>query len=86
MFLFATPVGALAFVLSLFLKEVPLRDTVRAVDRAQSTAPTAIPAARDSAQEMERALMTLFGRERRAETYRRLAEAAGVRSARGAPG
>ena len=77
-FLFATPLAALGFVLSLFLKEVPLRDTVRAVDRAQSTAPTAIPAARDSAQEMERALMTLFGRERRAETYRRLAEAAGV--------
>jgi hypothetical protein len=60
------------------LKEVPLRDTVRAVDRAHSTAPTAIPATRDSAQEMERALMTLFGRERRAETYRRLAETAEV--------
>ena len=54
-FLFATPLAALGFVLSLFLKEVPLRDTVRAVDRAQSTAPTAIPATRDSAQEMERA-------------------------------
>ena len=68
----------MGFVLSLFLKEVPLRDTVRAVDRAQSTAPTAIPATRDSAQEMERALMALFGRERRAETYRRLAERADV--------
>ncbi len=77
-FLFATPLAALGFVLSLFLKEVPLRDTVRAVDRAQSTAPTAIPATANSAQEMERALMTLFGRERRAVTYRRLAEAAGV--------
>jgi predicted MFS family arabinose efflux permease len=77
-FLYATSLGALGFVLSLFLKEVPLRDTVRAVDRAHSTAPTAIPATRDSAQEMERALMALFGRERRAETYRRLAEAADV--------
>jgi predicted MFS family arabinose efflux permease len=77
-FLYATPLAALGFVLSLFLKEVPLRDTVRAVDRAQSTAPTAIPATRDSAQEMERALMTLFGRERRAETYLRLAESADV--------
>jgi hypothetical protein len=77
-FLYATPLAALGFVLSLFLKEVPLRDTVRAVDRAQSTAPTAIPATRDSAQEMERALMTLFGRERRAETYRLLAEGADV--------
>jgi EmrB/QacA subfamily drug resistance transporter len=77
-FLYATPLAALGFVLSLFLKEVPLRDTVRAVDRAHSTAPTAIPATRDSAQEMERALMTLFGRERRAETYLRLAEGADV--------
>jgi EmrB/QacA subfamily drug resistance transporter len=77
-FLYATPLAALGFVLSLFLKEVPLRDTTRAVDRAQSTAPTAIPATRDSAQEMERALMMLFGRERRADTYRRLAEDAGI--------
>ena len=78
-FLYAAPIAAVGFVLSLFLKEVPLRDTVRAVDRAQSTAPTAIPATRDSAQEMERALMTLFGREGRAETYRRLAQEADVR-------
>ena len=78
-FLYATPIGAVAFLLSLLLKEVPLRDTVRAVDRAQSTAPTSMPATRDSAQEMERALMTLFGRERRAETYRRLAQEADVR-------
>jgi EmrB/QacA subfamily drug resistance transporter len=77
-FLYATPLAALAFVLSLFLKEVPLRDTVRAVDRAHSTAPTVIPATRDSAQEMERALMALFGREHRAETYRRLADSAHV--------
>jgi EmrB/QacA subfamily drug resistance transporter len=77
-FLYATPLAALGFVLSLFLKEVPLRDTVRAVDRAQSTAPTAIPATASSEQEMERALMALFGREGRAETYRRLAESAGV--------
>jgi EmrB/QacA subfamily drug resistance transporter len=77
-FLYATPIAAVGFVLSLFLKEVPLRETVRAVDRAHSTAPTAIPATRDSAQEMERALLTLFGREHRADTYRRLAEAADV--------
>jgi EmrB/QacA subfamily drug resistance transporter len=77
-FLFAAPVGALAFCLTFLLKEVPLRDTTRAVDRADSTAPTAIPAARDSAQEMERALLALLGREHRAEVYRRLAAAAGV--------
>jgi EmrB/QacA subfamily drug resistance transporter len=78
-FLYAAPVGALAFGLTFLLKEVPLRDTARAVDRADSTAPTAIPAVRGSEQEMERALLTLLGREHRAEVYRRLAAAAGVR-------
>jgi EmrB/QacA subfamily drug resistance transporter len=77
-FLYATPIGAVAFFLSLFLKEVPLRDTTQAVDRAHSTAPTVMPATRDSDQEMERALLTLFGRERRADIYRQLAEAADV--------
>jgi DNA-binding MarR family transcriptional regulator len=77
-FLFAAPVGALAFCLTFLLKELPLRDTSRAVDRADSTAPTAMPSTRDSAQEMERALLTLFGREHRAEVYRGLAAAAGV--------
>ena len=78
-FLVATPVGALAFALSFLLKEVPLRDTTRAVDRADSTAPTSVPCTRDSAQEMERALITLFGRERRGEIYRNLADEARVR-------
>jgi NADH:ubiquinone oxidoreductase subunit len=77
-FLWAAPVGLLAFALSFLLKELPLRDTTRAPDRAQTTAPTAVPATRDSAQEMERALLTLFGRERRAEVYQGLAETAGV--------
>ncbi|MFI5067918.1 MAG: MDR family MFS transporter, partial [Streptosporangiales bacterium] len=78
-FLVATPVGALAFALSFLLKEVPLRETTRAVDRADSTAPTSVPCTRDSAQEMERALITLFGRERRGEIYRNLADEARVR-------
>ena len=73
-FLFAVPVGALAFGLTFLLKELPLRETTRAVDRADSTAPTAVPATRDSAQEMERALFTLFGRERRARVYSGLAD------------
>jgi EmrB/QacA subfamily drug resistance transporter len=77
-FLFAAPVGALAFCLTFLLKELPLRETSRAVDRADSTAPSAVPATRDSAQEMERALLTLFGREHRAQVYRSLAETAGV--------
>jgi len=77
-FLFAVPVGALAFCLTFLLKDLPLRETSRAVDPADTTAPTAVPATRDSAQEMERALLTLFGREHRAEVYRSLAEAANV--------
>jgi len=77
-FVFATPIGAVAFLLSLLLKEVPLRETSRAVDRADSTAPTSVPATRDSAQEMERALLTLFGREHRREVYQNLAQAADV--------
>jgi EmrB/QacA subfamily drug resistance transporter len=75
-FLYAVPMGALAFCTTFFLKELPLRDTSRAVDAADKTAPTAIPAVRDSAQEMERALLVLFGRERRAEIYRMLAASA----------
>ena len=77
-FVFATPIGAVAFLLTFLLKEVPLRETSRAVDRADSTAPTSVPATRDSAQEMERALLTLFGRERRREVYENLASAADV--------
>jgi DNA-binding MarR family transcriptional regulator len=77
-FVFATPIGAVAFLLTFLLKEVPLRETSRAVDRADSTAPTSVPATRDSAQEMERALLTLFGRERRREVYENLATAADV--------
>jgi EmrB/QacA subfamily drug resistance transporter len=77
-FLYATPVGALAFALSFLLEEVPLRETTRAPDRAQTTAPTAVPCVRDSAQEMERALYALFGREHRAQVYRDLAGQAGL--------
>ncbi len=78
-FLVATPVGALAFGLSFLLKEVPLRDTSLPPDRAQTTAPTSVPCTRDSAQEMERALYALFGRQHRAQVYRDLAGQAGVR-------
>ncbi len=77
-FLYAVPVGALAFCLTFLLKELPLRETTRAVDPVDSTAPTAIPAVRDSSQEMERALFSLFGRERRAQVYQHLAAAASV--------
>jgi EmrB/QacA subfamily drug resistance transporter len=77
-FLFATPIGAVAFCLTFLLKEVPLRDTARAVDPADSTAPTSVPATRTSSQEMERALVTLLSRENRARVYQGLADAARV--------
>ena len=57
---------------------VPHADRLRLAVAAYLARFKGIPATRDSAQEMERALMTLFGRERRAETYRRLADSADV--------
>jgi DNA-binding MarR family transcriptional regulator len=78
-FLLAVPVGALAFLLSWTLKEVPLRTTTRAPDPADTLAPTARPSVRDSIQEMERAVTSLLGRERRRTVYRELVGAAGLR-------
>src|SRR5207245_7853985 len=64
-FLVAVPVGALAFVLSWTLKDVPLRATAGAPDPADTLTPTARPAIRTSDQEMERALTALLSREHR---------------------
>jgi EmrB/QacA subfamily drug resistance transporter len=77
-FLAAVPVGALAFVLTFTLKELPLRSTTRAVDPADRLAPTARPTVRTSEAEMRRALSTLFGRERRRDLYGGLVDAAGL--------
>jgi len=79
-FLVAVPVGALAFVLSWTLKDVPLRATAGAPDPADTLAPTARPAIRTSDQEMERALTALLSRERRHEVYRDLVSAADVQA------
>ena len=76
-FLIATPIGALAFLLSWTLKEVPLRTTTTAPDPADTLAPTVRPAVRTSEQEMERALTVLISRERRHEVYQHLVEGAG---------
>ena len=78
-FLFAVPFGALAFILSWLQKEVPLRATGRAPDPGQTLAPTAMPAARDSPQEMQRAVTSLLSRERRRAVYGELLAAAGVK-------
>jgi EmrB/QacA subfamily drug resistance transporter len=75
-FLVAVPIGIVAFALSWTLKELPLRATTRAVDPADSLAPTSRPTMRTSDEEMERALSTLTNRERRRDLYRDLVEAA----------
>jgi EmrB/QacA subfamily drug resistance transporter len=77
-FLAAVPVGALAFVLTWTLKELPLRTTTRAVDPADRLAPTARPTVRTSEEEMRRAVSTLLGRERRREVYSGLVAASGL--------
>src|SRR5258708_37756864 len=77
-FLVAVPFGALAFLLSWTLKDVPLRTTTGTPDPADTLAPTARPTIRTSDQEMERALTSLLSRERQHEVYAGLASAAGL--------
>jgi EmrB/QacA subfamily drug resistance transporter len=80
-FLVAVPFGALAFLLSWTLKDIPLRTTTGTPDPADTLAPTARPTVRTSDQEMERALTVLLSRERRHEVYASLASTAGVQVA-----
>jgi DNA-binding MarR family transcriptional regulator len=77
-FLTAVPVGAVAFLLTWTLKELPLRKTSRAVDQADRLAPTARPTIRTSDEEMRRAVSSLLSRERRREVYSHLVSASGV--------
>ncbi len=77
-FLAAVPVGAVAFLLTWTLKELPLRRTSQAVDQADRLAPTARPTVRTSEEEMRRAISSLLGRERRREVYSQLVAASGV--------
>ncbi|MDT8912837.1 MDR family MFS transporter [Amycolatopsis sp. PS_44_ISF1] len=63
-FLSAAPVGLVALALSFFLKEVPLRDTSRAAAPDLGDG-FGMPEARDHDRELERAIATLFFRERR---------------------
>ncbi|MFC0437261.1 MDR family MFS transporter [Kutzneria buriramensis] len=63
-FLYAVPVGLLALLVSFFLKEMPLRDTSRA-SAPELGEGFAMPEARDSDRELERAIATLMYRERR---------------------
>jgi EmrB/QacA subfamily drug resistance transporter len=77
-FLVAVPIGVVAFVLSWTLKELPLRATTRAVDPADSLAPTSRPTVRTSEEEMARALSTLTSRERRRDLYGDLVKSASI--------
>jgi EmrB/QacA subfamily drug resistance transporter len=77
-FLVATPFGALAFLLSWTIKDIPLRTTAGRPDPADTLAPTSRPTIRTSDQEMERALTTILSREHRREVYARLTRSAGI--------
>lgn len=74
-FLVAAPVAAVAFILTWPLPEVQLRTTAQATDVGHTFA---IPAARSSQDEIERALHVLVSRDSKQLIYRRLAERAGV--------
>jgi EmrB/QacA subfamily drug resistance transporter len=74
-FLVGALIGAVAFALSWLIPEAPLRETVKATDLGEATA---MPEARTSLQEIERALEVLAGRESRRRIYERLAARAGL--------
>ena len=77
-FLAAVPIGALAFVLTFTLKELPLRRTAQAVDPADRLAPTARPTIRTSDEEMRRAVSSLLRHEVRHEVYADLVAKSGT--------
>jgi MFS family permease len=77
-FLSAVPIAGVAFLLTWWLKEVPLRETAAAPDQTQALAPTAMPAVEEPADEVVRALSLLASREDRHRIYTELAAAAGV--------
>ncbi|MFJ9605507.1 MFS transporter [Kitasatospora sp. NPDC101176] len=75
-FLYAVPVTAVAFVLSLFLREQPLRSTVTAPDLSESIGLN--PVERSSLDEIARALSVLNTREARRDLFRRITATAGL--------
>jgi EmrB/QacA subfamily drug resistance transporter len=75
-FVTAAGLGAVAFLLSLLLREVPLRASVAPETQAEALAPTWDDS---SLREVERKLATLAERENRWGAYQRLADRAGVR-------
>jgi EmrB/QacA subfamily drug resistance transporter len=65
MFLVASPVGLLALVVALFLKEVPLRDTARVVASGNSGVGEsfAVPASSDSEVELEKVISLVVSKQ-----------------------
>jgi EmrB/QacA subfamily drug resistance transporter len=77
-FLVAIPIAFVAFALTFFLKEIPLRETTRAADPADTYAPTAVPATKTSLAEISRSLSVLAQRVDRVQLYEDLSRQAGV--------
>ncbi|MFE2105281.1 MFS transporter [Kitasatospora sp. NPDC059463] len=75
-FLYAVPVAAVAFVLSLFLREQKLRSTVTAPDLGESIGVN--PVERSSLDEIGRALSVLNTREARRDLFKRITATAGL--------
>lgn len=71
-FLVASPIAALAFIVSWFLKEIPLRKTVQTTNPADTLAPTAMPAIRTSFEELARSLSVLARHENQRTLYQHL--------------
>lgn len=75
-FLYAVPIAFVAFVLSLFIREQPLRSTVTAPDLSESIGVN--PVERSSLDEIARALSVLGTRDARRDLYRRITAEAGL--------
>ena len=74
-FLVAVPIAFLAFILSWFLPERPLRKSVETVDMGEGFG---MQGSRSSVQEIQLALERVANRENRAELYQTLAHRAGL--------
>jgi EmrB/QacA subfamily drug resistance transporter len=75
LFLVATGIGAVAFALTFFIKQLPLRDTVATAGVGEAFA---APKSTTSLDEIERELSTLTRREARRRMIDRLAQRAGL--------
>jgi DNA-binding MarR family transcriptional regulator len=74
-FIYAIPLCALAFLLSLFLREVPLRTTTRGTGAAEAATG---PVQRSSIDELERALTRLSSRQNVKERYAQTIAKSGI--------